>query len=224
MTLDIIYQDNHFVAINKPARLPVASDASGDETLLEQVRQWNTARQVEGRKGYCVPIHFLDRPVSGIVLFAISSKAATRLNEIFRSRQIKKEYLAVIECHPSKLPSGRIETWLSKDHDQNLTSVSTSKDPEAKRSILTVTPQKSLSAKTHLVLVQPETGRSHQIRAQLASVGCPIYGDVKYGGSRTWHNRIALHAWRLSFAHPVGKELLSFECKLPDYWQELGAT
>ncbi|MFY7930958.1 MAG: RluA family pseudouridine synthase [Oligoflexus sp.] len=217
--LSILFADRHLIAVNKPARTPVASDASGDDTLLEQVRLWNEARQVDGRKGYCVPIHFLDRPVSGLVLFGLSSKGAARLNEQFRSRSLQKTYLAVVCGRPSRA-EGRLEHDLAKDKHQNLTRISHAKDPEAKRSILTY---RVLGYHDELTLleVRPETGRSHQIRVQLASLGTPIWGDVKYGAPETWNACIALHAWRLELSHPVGKETLCLEAPLPEYWASL---
>lgn len=218
-TLSILFQDHHLVAVNKPARLPVASDHSGDQTLLEQVRSWNAQRQEAGKKGYCVPIHFLDRPVSGLVLFGLSSKGAARLNEMFQKRQLNKIYVAVVEGRPAK-PRGRLEHFLVKDKTSNKTRITGPKDAEAKRSVLDYEVI-ATAGRRSWIRVQPETGRSHQIRVQLASLGTPIVGDGKYGSPLNWDGRIALHAFCLRLKHPVGGEPLVLEAPLPDYWTEI---
>lgn len=217
--LSILFADRHLVAVAKPARVPVASDASGDDTLLERVRRWNLSQQEEGRKGYCVPIHFLDRPVSGLVLFGLSSKGASRLNEQFRSRSLQKTYIAIVHGRP-KVVEAQLEHYLAKDKQLNVTRISHAKDPEAKRSVLSyrlVAEHKGLS----LLLVQPETGRSHQIRVQLASLGTPIYGDSKYGASSQWDGVIALHAFQLTLKHPITKTEMKLEAPIPPRWDEL---
>lgn len=219
--LSVLYSDRHLVAVVKPARVPTASDESGDDSLLARVRRWNEARQSEGKKGYCVPIHFLDRPVSGLVLFGLSSKGSSRLNELFRTRRLSKTYLAIVYGHPAQT-SGRLEHDLCKDKVRNVTRVvSPGEAPDdAKRSVLTyelVGRRGPLS----MLLVRPETGRSHQIRVQLATLGTPIWGDVKYGAPEPWNGVIALHALRLSFQHPVSKETLELEAPLPEPWYEL---
>ena len=216
---EIIYEDRHLVAVIKPARVPVASEDSGDTTLLSIVREWNKARQSTGKKGYCVPIHFLDRPVSGVILFAISSKAAARLNALFRDRLMKKTYLAVVHDAP-ELSDGKLEHWLSKDRDENFSKVVSPNTVDAKKCVLTF----QVVAKgegTSLIQVNPVTGRSHQIRAQFAAIGCPLLGDTKYGASNSWDGRIALHAMNLSFPHPVGGNPMSLSAPVPDYWQEI---
>ena len=217
--LEIIYEDHHIVAVNKPARVPTASEKSGDECLLDMVRRWNSDRQAQGKKGYCVPIHFLDRPVSGIVLFAVSSKAATRLNEQFRRRTIKKTYIAATKARPSK-PSDMLEHWLSKDHDENHSHVVSDKDPDAKKCVLHYSTIAVADSVT-LLEVNPVTGRSHQIRAQLAAIGCPLVGDTKYGAECTWDGRVALHALTLKFTHPVGSRPMTLSAKIPEYWHEI---
>lgn len=218
-SLTILFQDNHLVAVSKPARLPVASDHSGDQTLLERVRSWNAARQEEGKKGYCVPIHFLDRPVSGLVLFGLSSKGAARLNELFRNRKLDKIYVALVEGRPRQA-KGRLEHFLAKDKDSNLTRITHAKDPEGKRSVLDYEVIATEGDRSWL-RVKPETGRSHQIRVQLASLGTPILGDGKYGSSLSWDGRIALHAFCLQLKHPVGGKPMALEAPLPEYWTEL---
>lgn len=219
--LSILYSDRHLVAVVKPARVPTAADASGDDSLLARVRRLNAGQQSEGKKGYCVPIHFLDRPVSGLVLFALSSKGSSRLNELFRKRALQKTYLAIVAGHPAK-PSGRLEHDLAKDKSQNLTRVVDAKDggEDGKRSVLYYE-EIDRHGPLSLLLVRPETGRSHQIRVQLASLGTPIWGDVKYGAPEPWRGVIALHALRLNFQHPVSKEPLDLEANPPETWREL---
>ncbi len=218
-SLDILFSDHHLIAINKPARIPVASEAQGDLTLLEVVRQWNSERQVEGKKGYCVPIHFLDRPVSGVILFGLSSKGAARLNEQFRDRKLAKTYIAITEQIPRE-KQAKLEHWLVKNKDTNVTRVGRPKDPDAKRCELSYTVLATCNGNA-LVEIKPVTGRSHQIRAQMSAIGCPLLGDVKYGAISSWDGRVALHAARLDIKHPVGNEPLTLLAPLPDYWRTI---
>lgn len=217
--IPIIFEDNHLIAVVKPARLPVASDASGDVTLLTKIRDRHAGKQIEGRKGYCVPIHFLDRPVSGTIVFALSSKAATRLNEQFRNRSLKKRYFAIVEGIPEK-GEGTLRHYLAKEKSDNRVRIVPEKHPEGKLCVLSY---KVLASEKGLSWIEvfPETGRSHQIRVQLASLGTPIYGDLKYGASTAWDGRIALHAATLSLKHPVSKEELPLSAPLDQAWLEL---
>ena len=219
LPLKILFQDQHLIIVAKPARLLVASDLSGDQTLLQQVRLWNAERQAPGKKGYCVPIHFLDRPVSGIVVFALSSKAAPRLNELFKQRRLQKIYVAIVEGRPP-VDQGRLEHFLVKDKSNNLVRTASAKDPAGKHSILDYQVLAAQNSRTW-IKVQPETGRSHQIRVQLASMGTPIVGDGKYGAKSSWEGRIALHAFRVRLRHPVGGQPLTIEADLPDYWNQI---
>ncbi len=215
----ILFLDRHLIAVKKPARIPTASDASGDDTMLERVRQWHSARQAEGKKGYCVPIHFLDRPVSGLMLFGLSSKGASRLNEQFRARSLQKTYVAIVEGCPA-VKEGRLEHMLAKQRQTNITEIVGPKHPDGKRSVLryrVIAERAGLS----WILVQPETGRSHQIRVQLASLGTPIYGDLKYGAQKAWDGCIALHALRLQFEHPIAREKMVLEAPLSERWETL---
>jgi 23S rRNA pseudouridine1911/1915/1917 synthase len=216
---EIIYEDRHMVAVNKPARVPVASEDSGDLTLLSMVREWNKLRQEPGKKGYCVPIHFLDRPVSGVILFAISSKGASRLNQMFRDRLMHKTYLAVVQGTPGS-SEGQLEHWLAKDHNENFSKVVSAKSEDAKKCVLNFSVLATGEGRS-IVKVNPITGRSHQIRAQFAAIGCPLLGDTKYGAVSSWDGRVALHAATLKFAHPVGGIAMSLAAKLPAYWREV---
>ncbi len=217
--LQVLYEDKHCLVVMKPARLLTASDKTGDETLIEQARAYNAAKQAEGKKGYLVPLHFLDRPVSGVVMLAASSKAATRLNEQFRAGKIEKVYLAVVEGSPAA-GEGELEDWLLKDKDDNVTTVVPARTEGSKASRLGYKRLKTAGGLT-LLEVRPHTGRSHQIRVQLSSRGWPIVGDTKYGSQRVWDGMIALHALQVTFMHPVDKTKVTVKAELPDYWKSL---
>ena len=215
----VLFEDHHCLVVAKPSRLLVASDSTGDETLLALVRSYNAAHQAPGKKGYVAPLHFLDRPVSGVVMFAKSSKAASRLSADFRGGHIQKFYRAIVEGYPEE-PDAIFEDWLLKDHSSNLVKTVRSGTPQAKICRLRcrlLTRHGNLS----LLDIHPYTGRSHQIRVQLSSRGMSIYGDVKYGASASWGGVIALHARRVIFSHPVTKESLTVEAPLPAMWSEL---
>lgn len=220
MDIDVLFHDRHMVAVNKPARCLVARDASDDGTLLDGVRLWNAARQQPGKKGYCVPIHFLDRPVSGVILFALSSKAASRLNAEFRSRSVQKTYWAVVQGTP-KLEHDRLEHWLLKDPVSNLVRVCNSDQDGAKLCVLSYRSLGLVGPGLTLLEVKPVTGRSHQIRVQLAQMGCPIYGDVKYGAPLSWDGRIALHARSIEIKHPIEKQQQVMKAPVPFYWRSM---
>jgi 23S rRNA pseudouridine1911/1915/1917 synthase len=214
--IPILFEDNHLIAVNKPARLPVASDASGDVTLLTKIRDRHYAKQAEGKKGYCVPIHFLDRPVSGAIVFALSSKAAARLNEQFKMRTLTKQYFALVEGLPLQR-EGTLVQALAKDPKDNHVRIVHERHPQAKLCKLSYRVIAEGRELTWLEVL-PETGRSHQIRVQLASLGTPIYGDKKYGSRHGWDGRIALHAATLTIRHPTSKTPLSLSAPLDDSW------
>jgi 23S rRNA pseudouridine1911/1915/1917 synthase len=218
--LTILYEDKHCLVAAKPARLLTASDETGDETLLAQARAYHFARQAPGKKGYLVPVHFLDRPVSGAVIFALSSKAAARLGAQLKGRAMEKVYCALVEGK-APAPSGELSDWLLKDHDANLVTVVPPGTADAKACKLAYRVLAEHGGLT-LLEVRPATGRSHQIRVQLSSRGMPIFGDVKYGASAPWDGRIALHAWSVTFAHPVGQAPVTVTAPVPPYWAELG--
>lgn len=215
----VLFEDNHCLVVAKPSRLLVASDDTGDETLLGLLRAYNAANQAPGKKGYVAPLHFLDRPVSGVVMFAKSSKAASRLSEDFRSRRIEKVYRAIVEGSPRETDAV-FDDWLLKDKDANYVKVVAPHTAGAKPCQLRC---RALAHQGHLSLldIQPHTGRSHQIRVQLSTRGMPIFGDTKYGATRPWDGAIALHARRVTFNHPVSKDRLTVEAPLPSAWEEL---
>lgn len=219
-TLRILYEDHHCLVVDKPARLITASDKTGDDTLLELARAYHFARQAPGKKGYLVPLHFLDRPVSGVVMFALSSKAAARISEQFRKGLVHKVYRAIVEGAAISAAVHSVDSYLLKDRDRNVTTVVPAKTPGAKASLLTY---QSLGQRGPLSLleVRPKTGRSHQIRVQLAQSGLPIYGDVKYGASSLWEHQIALHALAVTFTHPVAKTAVTVSTPPPAIWQTI---
>lgn len=220
--MEIVYQDNHIIIAEKPARIGVGTDSSNDGTFLELIREYyQKNRLAEGKegKGYCVPIHFLDRPVSGVMVFATSSKSAERINKQFKNRTVKKKYMAVVEGTPKDSEKTLID-FVSKNHKANKSWVSKKSDPKAKLCELSYKLVSS-NGKHSLLEVYPKTGRSHQIRVQLSNMGHPIVGDVKYGSKNEWHKRIALHSHSLGLTHPVSKKFETYEKKPPGVFEEL---
>jgi len=212
--LEIIYEDNHLIAINKPAGILVQGDETGDKPLVEIVKDYIKQKLQKPGAVFLGVVHRLDRPVSGVVVFARTSKALSRMNELFRSRETQKIYWAVTDQKPSQ-KEGTLVHWLLKDEKKNRTTSYIRETPGALKSELTF---KLLSSQSGMFLleIQPLTGRSHQIRAQLASMGCSILGDLKYGSpATTGDSSIALHARSLEFIHPVKKESLRLEASVP---------
>ena len=220
--LEILFCDAHCLVVAKPARLLTASDETGDETLIARARAWNSAQQAEGKKGYLAPLHMLDRPVSGVVMFARSSKAASRLADDFRCGKIRKTYRALVEGAPPAAVGEEtiFADWLIKDREQNRVRVTRSGEDGAKACRLGV---KVLGAKGSLTLLEltPLTGRSHQIRVQLASRGFPILGDLRYGSHTAFDHAIALHALSVSFEHPVTKVMTTVTTPPPAAWRSV---
>lgn len=216
--LQVLFEDNHLIAVNKPAGLLVHEDETGDETLADWVKRYIKERYGKPGEVFLGVIHRIDRPVSGIVLFARTSKALTRMNELFKTRQVEKLYWAVVEERPEEL-EGHLVHYLIKDHATNRVRASVSQRDEfknAKECVLDYRVINTLS-NHHLLEVRPLTGRPHQIRAQLSKIGSPIRGDVKYGAQR--HNQsefIHLHARQLSFVHPVKNEPVVITARLPE--------
>lgn len=217
--IDILFEDNHLLVVAKPARLLVAPDETGDESLLDRAREY--LRVVGNKPGnvYVGLVHRIDRPVSGVVLFARTSKAAGRLAEQFRTGTVRKQYVAAVRGEVP--PGGDLVDWLLKNPETNLVQSVPPRTPQAKESRLTFR-RMNQSRGTVLVEVEPITGRSHQIRVQLATAGFPIEGDVKYGGTAGWEGAIALHAWKLTITHPTRQEPMTFICPLPEEWQRRG--
>lgn len=205
--LDILYKNNQLIAVNKPAGIPVQADKTGTPNLQQLV------------EAYCHhPVHVvnrLDRPVSGVVLFAKSASAMTTLTRQFRERQVEKTYLALVQEAPPA-PEGVLVHYLKKNEAKNRAEAYTEEKPGAEYAELHYRVLGS-SDKYHLLQVVLVTGRHHQVRAQLAAIGCPVRGDVKYGFRRSTPDRsIGLHAWKLAFNHPVSGERVVLEAPLPE--------
>jgi 23S rRNA pseudouridine1911/1915/1917 synthase len=215
--LVVIYEDNHLIAVNKPAGLLVQSDATGDITLKELVQQYIKIRYQKDGDVFLGVIHRIDRPVSGVVIFARTSKALTRMNDLMRDRLIQKKYLAICSHRPDEL-SGKLTHFLIKDTEKNYTRAYASKKSGSKEATLTYHQIGELDAKT-LLEVMPETGRPHQIRAQLSKIGCPIIGDLKYGAEYPMPDKsIALHCRAMSFIHPTKKEKVTITADPPNVY------
>lgn len=206
--MEVIFCDNHILVVSKPVGLSTQPHPGASSNLTDQAKEWVKKKYDKPGKVFLEPIHRLDKPVSGLVLFARTSKALSRLQELMRQRQISKTYFAWVEGKPPQ-PKGTLEHLLV--HDEHKARVVTASHPEGKLARLhyTVVKQKEDSA---LVEIDLETGRYHQIRAQFSAIGCPVIGDSKYGSSLSpQDDRILLHHGRLKFTHPVTKDPLSFE-------------
>lgn len=218
---DILYEDNHLIAVNKRAGDIVQVDETGDEPLDEQVKKYIAKKYNKPNGAFLGVVHRLDRPVSGVILFAKTSKALERMNAVFKNREVRKTYFAVVRNKPAR-PEGNLVHWLIKNPQKNLVTAYNKEVPNSQRSELDY----KLLAEVggyYLLQVNPLTGRSHQIRVQLSTMNCPIVGDNKYGyprGSRK--GSICLHARRLEFIHPVQKEKVSIFAKLPvdGFWEK----
>ena len=215
--LDVLYEDNHCLAVVKPAGLLTTGDSTGDQTLLDQAKLYVKERYNKPGNVYLGVVQRLDRPVSGIVLFARTSKAAARLAEQFRERTVEKVYFALVDGVPAPV-EGTLRHFLLKNEQSNVVSSVTEQSPGAKEAVLDYSLE-ARHGRLSLLRIEPRTGRSHQIRVQLSSIGCPIVGDTKYGGPRrTPPGMIALHAARLRFSHPTRDETIEFDSPLPDSW------
>ncbi|MBB4825396.1 23S rRNA pseudouridine1911/1915/1917 synthase [Sporosarcina luteola] len=222
MHIHILYEDNHLLVVVKPVNVPVQEDASGDADLLTLLKDDLKRRYQKPGNVFLGLVHRLDRPVGGVMVFAKTSKAASRLADVLRKGNMRREYLAVVRGKPSKRQA-TLEHFLWKDSRKNKVHVVGSKSEGAKRAILDykVIDQ---TADHSLVAVTLQTGRSHQIRVQLAENGTPLYGDQKYGkGLNRPGEQLALWAHRLEFPHPTTKEQLCFESLPPAVlpWQAL---
>jgi 23S rRNA pseudouridine1911/1915/1917 synthase len=217
--LKILYDDNHCLAVAKPAGALMVGDETGDETLLDLAKQWVSEKYNKPGKVFLGVVHRLDRPVSGVALYARTSKSASRLSDQFRRGSVEKTYNAWIDGSP---PNGThtLTDWLIKNRNTNTTSVVREGTEGAKLSTLEFRVL-SRDARRSLVEIHPKTGRSHQIRVQFASRGFPILGDVKYGGAKGTNPRaIALHARSLIVQHPTQKIDMEMLCELPLEWAQ----
>jgi len=222
--IDVIYEDNHLIAVNKPAGWLTHGDKTKDKPLSEFVKDYIKDKYNKPGDVFLGVIHRIDRPVSGCVVFAKTSKALVRMNKLFHDKKIEKTYLAITNRCPSNL-EGKLTHFLRKDTSKNVSYAydnnSSNKAKGAKKSELTY---KLLSriAGHHLFEIKPLTGRPHQIRVQLSKINCPIHGDVKYGFTTPARDgNIYLHCKSLGFEHPVKKEPMLIKAKIPSdqIWQ-----
>jgi 23S rRNA pseudouridine1911/1915/1917 synthase len=218
--LEVLYEDNHLLVLNKPALLPTMGTPDDRATLLSLAKQYIKERHHKPGNVYLGIVSRLDAPVTGVVLLARTSKAAARLTEQFRLRAVEKIYWAVVEG-AMRQPSGELIDWLGKDERHRRMHVVAAEAPAAQQARLTYR-QLQATARDSLLEVTLDTGRKHQIRLQLSHHGHPVLGDWKYGSRRDFKPGIALHARRLALAHPVGGAPLAFVAPLPKAWRRLG--
>ncbi len=217
----VIYEDNHLIIVNKAVGVIVHADITRDKTLEDYVKEYLRDKYNKPGEVFLGTIHRLDRPVSGLVIFARTSKALERMNEIFKKRNIQKTYWAITRRIPAT-KKGKLTHWLVKNTDTNKVTAYDNEVPGSQKAELNYRYIGTLN-KYHLIEVEPITGRPHQIRVQLASMGCPIRGDLKYGFDRPNPDAsINLHARRVYFIHPVKKEPILCKAAVPEnaFWEE----
>ena len=209
MNINVLYEDNHVLVVEKPINVPTQEDDSKDKDLLTILKEYIKEKYNKPGNVYLGLVHRLDRPVGGVMVFAKTSKAASRLSDQIRLNKFNKVYNAV--CLGNVNNEGRLEDKLLKDTRRNIVKV----DPNGKQSILNY---KKLKQKDNLTLVEIklETGRPHQIRVQMSHNNNPLYGDQKYNKNSKVGQQLALFAKKLEFYHPTTKELMSFELELPN--------
>jgi 23S rRNA pseudouridine1911/1915/1917 synthase len=216
---EIIYEDNHIIAVYKRSSDLAQGDKTGDISLDIEIKKYLAEKFKKPGEVFLGVVHRLDRPVSGVILFARTSKALERLNEMFRTKQVKKTYLAIVKERPPE-DEDTITHFLKKNETQNKSYVYDSEVKGSKEASLTYR-LKGRSERYYLLEIELHSGRHHQIRAQLAKIGCPIKGDLKYGFPRSNEDGgISLLARRLEFIHPVKKELVTITAHFPesDIW------
>ena len=213
--LQVLHEDNHLIVVNKRVGDLVQGDKTGDKPLSEVVKEYLKEKYNKPGEVFLGIVHRLDRPTTGIVVFARTSKALTRMNELFSNRETKKTYWAVVKNKPEK-PQAQLVHYLKRNEKNNTSKAHSKEVPDSKLASLDYTIIKELTNYFALE-INLHTGRHHQIRAQLAAIGCPIKGDLKYGFDRSNPDGgIHLHARKLFFIHPVSKEPLSIIAPVPD--------
>ena len=214
--LEVLYEDNHIIVVNKPAGVLVQGDHTGDAPISDPIKAYLKVKYNKPGEVFLGTVHRLDRPVSGIVIFARTSKALTRLNKMFQDKTIDKRYWAIVEGHPNPTQA-RLEHHLVKNQKNNKSKALSKATPNSKRAVLSYQ-TKQKGERYTCVEVTLETGRHHQIRVQLSTNGNTIKGDLKYGAKRSNSDgSICLHAQRITFEHPVKKENMTITC-MPN-WQ-----
>ncbi len=223
--MTVVYEDNHIIIVNKTASEIVQGDKTGDVPLSETVKQYLKEKYQKPGNVFIGVTHRLDRPVSGLVVFAKTSKALSRLNEMFKNSEVKKTYWAIVKQTPAET-EGELVNYLVRNEKQNKSYAYDTEKPDSKKAVL----HYRLIARSDnysLLEVDLKTGRHHQIRCQLAKMGCPIKGDLKYGFPRSNPDgSICLHARRVRFVHPVSKELIDVVAPVPsdNLWRSLTAS
>ena len=223
--MTVVYEDNHIIIVNKTASEIVQGDKTGDVPLSETVKQYLKEKYHKPGNVFIGVTHRLDRPVSGLVVFAKTSKALSRLNEMFKNSEVKKTYWAIVKQTPAET-EGELVNYLVRNEKQNKSYAYNTEKPGSKKAIL----HYRLIARSDnycLLEVDLKTGRHHQIRCQLAKMGCPIKGDLKYGFPRSNPDgSICLHARRVRFVHPVSKELIDVVAPVPsdNLWRSLASS
>lgn len=223
--MDVLYEDNHLIIVNKAPSEIVQGDKTGDKPLSELIKEYLKEKYHKPGNVFCGVTHRLDRPTSGVVVFAKTSKALSRLNEMFRNGEVDKTYWAIIKNRPPKDEDTLIH-YLIKNEKTNKSTAYDSEKPNTKKAILHYK-LIAVSQKYFLLEVDLETGRHHQIRCQLAKIGCPIKGDLKYGAERSNPDgSISLHARTISFVHPVSKQQIHVVAPVPNdtLWKTLESS
>ena len=213
--MTVVYEDNHIIVVNKTSSEIVQGDKTGDTPLSETVKLYLKEKYQKPGNVFVGVAHRLDRPVSGLIVFAKTSKALTRLNEMFRTSDVNKVYWAIVKDLP-KEPEGELVHWLVRNEKQNKSYAYTREVKDSKKAILRY---KTIGCSDNYYLLEVNllTGRHHQIRCQLSKMGSPIKGDLKYGFPRSNPDgSICLHARRISFIHPVSKILIDLEAPVPN--------
>lgn len=225
----ILYEDNHLLVIDKPAGLPTQGAARGEESVVELAKDYLARKYNKPGNVYLGVVSRLDRLVTGVLVLARTSKAAARLSEQFRTREPEKTYLAIVE--PAPREKGRtLVHWLAKDEAAMKIRVVAENSANAQQATLLYktlrTIERNGAVHGALVEIKLQTGRKHQIRVQMAAMGCPVVGDTKYGAPRNdicaRQGAIALHARFLTLEHPTQKTALHFAAPLPSFWEKLG--
>ncbi len=220
--MTILYEDNHIIAVNKTCHEIVQGDKTGDRSLIDEIKDYIKVKYAKPGEVFLGLPHRLDRPTTGVVVYARTSKALTRLTEMFRSHQkIQKTYWAIVDTPPQQ-PQGRLEDYLVKREKENKSYVVRKETKEAKLAVLEYRTI-AHSQRYTLLEINLLTGRHHQIRCQLANIGCHIKGDLKYGARRSNKDGgISLHARSIAFVHPVSKQPIEIVAPAPDEFDMFG--
>lgn len=212
--MQVLYEDNHIIIVYKQSGEIVQGDKTGDKPLSETIKEWIKQKYAKPGNVFLGVVHRLDRPVSGIVVFAKTSKSLSRLNNMFRNGEVRKTYWAMVQTAPN-MPEATLTNWLVRNEKQNKSYVYNNEMPNAKQAILKY---KTIGQTEHYTLLEVNlfTGRHHQIRCQLAAMGCPIKGDLKYGARRSNPDgSISLLSHKVEFIHPVSKQKIVVVSPLP---------